>query len=205
MNLGCPGRYTDPGAAARLASSPPPRRALFLDRDGVINVDRGYVHRPDQVAFVDGIFDLCAAARDSGWLTIVATNQAGIGRGLYTESQFLEFTGWMHGEFERRGVPLSATYYCPHHPVSGRGPYLLDCPCRKPAPGMLQRAIADFAIDAAGSWLVGDKAGDIRAGRAAGVGTCLLLGPDPLPGEGGEKIGDLADALRRWVPAQGSA
>jgi len=106
------------------------------------------------------------------------TNQAGIARGFYDEAQFLAFTHWIHGEFARRGAPLLATYYCPHHPDAGLGAYKVACDCRKPAPGMLRAALRDFDIHPASSWMVGDKGGDIEAARAAGVGHAVLLAPD---------------------------
>lgn len=174
-----PGVYVDPRAPHYLERAGMPRRALLLDRDGVINIDRGYVHTPDQTAFVPGIFDLCRAAGEAGYLSIVVTNQAGIARGLYTESQFLRYTAWLHHEFESRGAPLLATYFCPHHPTAGSGAYLRDCGCRKPAPGMILAAAQCYGLDLTGSFMVGDKAGDIEAGRAAGVGTLVLLGDDP--------------------------
>lgn len=175
MTERCPGVFMDDGAQAALALLPPPRGAMFLDRDGVINTDRGYVHEPEQTEFAQGIFALCQAARDAGLVTIVVTNQAGIARGLYSERQFIDYTRWMHGEFARREVPLLATYYCPHHPTAGIGAYRLDCPCRKPAPGMLLGALNDFAIDPLRSTLIGDKVGDVQAGQAAGIARCVLL------------------------------
>ena len=181
MTMPCPGVYLDPAADVLLARHSAPRRALFLDRDGVINIDHGYVHAPDQTVFVDGIFSLCEAARDEGYVMVVVTNQAGIARGLYSEPQFVAYTRWLHAEFARRGAPLLATYYCPHHPTAGMGEYRLDCDCRKPAPGMLLEAIRDQAIDPARSLIIGDKTGDIEAGLAAGIGHCILLGEQQLP------------------------
>lgn len=183
MNTPCVAPFIDPGADAMLARAPAPRRALFLDRDGVINVDHGYVHRPEEVIWVPGIFEFVRDASAAGWLPIVVTNQAGVGRGYYNEDQFLAFTRWLHEEFARRGTPLLATYWCPHHAEAGVGEYKIDCPCRKPAPGMLLAAIADYRIDPAGSWMVGDKPGDMAAARAAGVGhlACLHDGESTGP------------------------
>lgn len=180
MTRNCPGVHVDDRAASTLAMWPAPHAALFLDRDGVINIDRGYVHTADQTEFTDGIFALCAAARGAGLAVIVVTNQAGIARGLYTEEKFLEYTDWMHGEFRRRGTPLLATYYCPHHPTAGTGEYLKDCDCRKPAPGMLLQALRDYGIDPARSLLVGDKPKDMQAAFEAGIGRRLLLGDRPV-------------------------
>src|SRR5438128_1203722 len=97
--------------------------ALFLDRDGVINIDRGYVYKQEDFEFVDGIFDLCRYATDLDYVLIVVTNQAGIGRGLYSEQDFLDLTDWMCGVFRERGVPLGKVYYCPSHPDHGVGAY----------------------------------------------------------------------------------
>lgn len=166
--------YLDPMAATLVAAWDTPRRALFLDRDGVINLDHGYVHSAAATDFVPGIFALVAAAHARGFRPIVVTNQAGIGRGYYDEAAFLAYTAWMHGEFARRGAPLLATFWCPHHPDAGRGDYRVGCECRKPAPGMLLAAIARFDIDPAHSLLVGDKQGDLDAASAAGVPAWLL-------------------------------
>lgn len=179
-------RYLDRSAHALLQAQAPPRRALFLDRDGVINVDHGYVSTPAQTTWIPGIFALCRDAHAAGYLPVVVTNQAGIARGHYTEAQFLAFTAWIHGEFRRRDAPLLATYYCPHHPTAGRGEFRCACDCRKPAPGMLLRAGRDLDLDMAGSVLVGDKASDLAAAAAAGVGAARLFEPsaanDGLPG-----------------------
>jgi len=146
-----------------------PSRALFLDRDGVINVNHGYVHTPERTDWVPGIFELCAAARDAGYVLVVVTNQAGIARGLYSESDFHSYTQWVHQQFESRGVSLLATYYCPHHPVAGIGDYRVECHCRKPQPGMLLAAQADWNVDPRRSCIIGDQSTDLKAAEAAGV------------------------------------
>lgn len=153
----------------------PKNRALFLDRDGVINVDRGYVCRPDDFQFKQGIFDLCRAAGTLGYLLVVVTNQAGIARGYYSESEFFELTEWMVARFAREGIRIARVYYCPYHPIHGLGVYRGDSPDRKPQPGMLLRAKADFDLDLGSSVLIGDKLSDIAAASAAGVGTKILL------------------------------
>jgi D-glycero-D-manno-heptose 1,7-bisphosphate phosphatase len=146
-----------------------PRRALFLDRDGVINVNHGYVHMPEQTDWVPGIFELCAAARDAGYALMVVTNQAGIARGLYSEAEFRTYTDWVHREFDARGVPLLATYFCPHHPEAGVGDYKVACNCRKPRPGMFLAAQADWNVDPARSCIIGDQSSDLQAAAAAQV------------------------------------
>lgn len=155
-----------------------PLKALFLDRDGVINVNHGYVHSPRQTQWLPGIFELARSATLAGYVLVVVTNQAGIARGYYTQAQFEEYTRWVHSRFAREGAPILATYYCPHHPQAGLGDLRVACACRKPAPGMLLRAIADYGIDPAASVLIGDSDSDIEAGKAAGIGRMVLLQGD---------------------------
>lgn len=143
-----------------------PRRALFLDRDGVINVDHGYVHSQERTDWMPGIFALVERASEAGLVCVVVTNQAGIARGFYDDEQFRRYSEWLHAEFRARGAPLLATYYCPHHPD---GMHAMRCACRKPASGMLLAAIENFQIDPARSLMIGDKPSDIEAATAAGV------------------------------------
>lgn len=158
-------------------------KALFLDRDGVINVERGYVHRHESFEFIPGIFELCSAAQGLGYVLVVATNQAGIARGYYSESDFNELTDWMMAKFKEKKVIITGVYYCPYHPVFGIGPYKYDSPDRKPYPGMLLRAQSDLDLDLGSSMLIGDKLSDIQAGCAAGVGTRILLSPERVESE----------------------
>ena len=153
------------------------RRALFLDRDGVVNEDTGYLHRIEECRFVDGIFAMTAAFAARGFAAVIATNQSGIGRGLFTEADFTALMDWMGGEFARHGVALAGIYHCPDHPTAGIGRYRRDNPWRKPGPGMLLQAAADLGLDLARSWTVGDKDRDIAAGRAAGIGTLVRYDP----------------------------
>jgi len=173
-------------------------RALLLDRDGVINVDHGYVHRIRDFEFVPGIFDLARAAHRSCYRVFVITNQAGIARGFYSEKQFDELTDWMCQEFASRGVPIAKVYFSPYHPTEGLGMYRKDDVSRKPHPGMILQAQSEFNLDLASSVLIGDKASDIRAGIAAGVGQNILLAPsDPgdLQGVAYRRISALDEAL----------
>jgi D-glycero-D-manno-heptose 1,7-bisphosphate phosphatase len=178
------------------------RRALFLDRDGVINVDHGHVHTADSFQFMDDIFDLVAAARGLGYLVIVVTNQGGIGRGYYTEDDFLALTDWMESWFTAQGAPIDAVYFCPNHPVHGLGRYREKTSMRKPGPGMLLQARDDFDIDLSCSIMIGDKLTDMQAGAAAGVGTLLWLNPDK-DAEPGRPIFALCDAIAHLTPAPG--
>ncbi len=182
-----------------------PIKALFLDRDGVINIDYGYIYRPDQIAFVDGIFDLCGAALRSGFQIIVVTNQAGVARGHYTEQQVNELHEWLKARFEERGVPILAVYYCPYHAEAGTGQYRVDSFDRKPKPGMFLRAKAEHDIDMAASVLVGDKMSDIEAGRAAGVATLVLFEPaeprELCVADFGFRAGSLS-AIAAWLASR---
>lgn len=175
------GRFLD---QIELASREPRaalRKALFLDRDGIINFDHGYVHTAGQTEWVPGIFELCTQAAGDGFLLVVVTNQAGIARGYYSEAEFLEYTRWVHEEFAARDVPLSATYYCPHHPSEGFGRYRVRCTCRKPQPGMLLAAMSELGISPDTSRLIGDKPTDIAAGVSAGISCCRLVEHAWLP------------------------
>jgi D-glycero-D-manno-heptose 1,7-bisphosphate phosphatase len=147
------------------------RRALFLDRDGVINVDHGYVHRQEDFDFVDGIFDLAAEATRGGLPLVVVTNQSGIGRGRYTEADFQALMRWVAAEFAARGTPLARIEHCPDHPDR-------PTPRRKPGPGMLLDAAAALGLDLAGSIMVGDQPSDAEAARRAGIGTRILVSAD---------------------------
>jgi D-glycero-D-manno-heptose 1,7-bisphosphate phosphatase len=174
------------------------RRALFLDRDGVINVDHGYVHRSEDFEFLPGIFELVRAARRRGLLPVVVTNQAGIARGYYDEAQFERLTAWMMARFATEGAALERVYHCPTHPTEGIGKYRVDSIDRKPGPGMLLRARDELGLDLGTSFMLGDKASDMLAGQAAGVGRLLLLHAMPdasgaLP-PGTRRVATLAEA-----------
>lgn len=174
------------------------RRALFLDRDGVINVDHGYVCSPEQTQFLDGIFDLCRAASDAGYLLVIVTNQAGIGRGLYSEQAYRSYMEWMQAQFASCGVRFAGIYHCPHHPTAAKGEYLKNCDCRKPAPGLIRKAAEELRLDLQNSILIGDKISDMQAAIAAGVGTRLLLQrAEPASGRGAEwtAVDSLTDAI----------
>jgi D-glycero-D-manno-heptose 1,7-bisphosphate phosphatase len=151
--------------------------AVFLDRDGVINHDAGYVWRTQEIRFIDGIFHLVGAIRAAGFLTIVVTNQAGVARGYFTEEDVRRLHDWLRKEFRTHGVEIDAFYYCPFHPAGTIPRYRADSPDRKPAPGMILRAAAEWSVDLSRSVLVGDKESDIEAGRRARVGTLILYDP----------------------------
>lgn len=153
------------------------RQALFLDRDGVINVDRGFVYRREDFEWLPGIFDLVRSARRRGLAVVVVTNQSGIGRGYYSEEDFFDLTGFMQQRFEAEDAPVTAVYHCPFHPEAEAARYRHpDHPWRKPHPGMLLQARADLGLDMASSVIFGDRSSDLEAGAAAGVGHLGLIG-----------------------------
>lgn len=150
-------------------------KALFLDRDGIINVDKNYVHKIDDFEFVDGIFEVTRYFQERGYLIIVITNQAGIGRGYYTEHDFEVLTKWMLEVFKEQGVNITKVYHCPFHPTHGIGEYKCESFDRKPNPGMLLKAIHSFDIDPKQSILIGDNITDIEAGLKSGIKHNLLI------------------------------
>lgn len=154
------------------------RRAVFLDRDGVINVDTTYCSRIEDFRFVDGVLEAAKALYAAGWLLVVVTNQSGIGRGYYTEVDFRRLTGWMKDVFEKAGAPLADVRFCPHHPDAAVPEYRCRCNCRKPAPGMILEAAETLGIDLTQSVMVGDKQGDMQAAKAAGIPHRILVGTD---------------------------
>lgn len=172
MNVPAPGFFADPGSVTPHVRGP----ALFLDRDGVVNVDRGYVASADRTEWMPGIFDTCARALSLGMRLVIVTNQAGIARGYYSEDDFLGYTSWVHEHFRARGVLLTATLYCPHHPTEGVGVLKSVCACRKPGPGMLLESERRLNVDLGSSSMVGDKLSDMQAGAAAGVRSLYYLG-----------------------------
>lgn len=151
------------------------KRAAFLDRDGVINVEHGYVHTWEDFEFVPGSIDAMRQLHQAGYALVVVTNQSGLARGMYTEAQYQQLTTTLREHLSRQGVPLAAVYHCPHHPKGTVAALAIDCDCRKPAPGMLLRAAQELGLSLADSLMVGDKAGDAQAARAAGVGTVMLV------------------------------
>jgi D-glycero-D-manno-heptose 1,7-bisphosphate phosphatase len=180
------------------------RSALFLDRDGIINVDQGYVHRPDQFEFVPGIFELARFwTNEMRRPIIVVSNQSGIGRGYFDEDAHAQLTRWMCGRFAAQGTAIARVYHCPYHPLQGVGRFSRDHPWRKPNPGMILQAASEFGLDLTQSAMVGDKMSDIEAAAAAGIGLRILVGTgDSMGGSAPlhELVADLEEALAllRW-------
>lgn len=172
--VGPRGRYV-----ARVPDPPILRPALFLDRDGVLNEDHGYVHSWADFHWVRGAREAVAAFNRAGWLVFVVTNQSGIGRGYYTEAAMHALHARMAAALAEAGGWIDAVYYCPQHPDATLQAYRHpDPPDRKPNPGMILRAMADWPVDRAGSILVGDKPADIEAAARAGVRGLLFPGGD---------------------------
>lgn len=144
-------------------------KVVFLDRDGVVNKEKNYLYRIEEFEFIDGLFDACRSFQSLGYAIIIVTNQSGIGRGYYTESDFHLLSEWMVGEFGKNGVTILDIYHCPHTPEA-------LCECRKPLPGMILEAAEIYDIDLPGSWLIGDKESDIEAAISAGIEHTVLVG-----------------------------
>ena len=154
---------------------PPPRRAVFLDRDGVLVHDDGFILREDHIRLIDGVAGALCALKKAGLALVVVTNQAAVARGLIGEPELGRLNDIIADRIECAGGPRpDATYFCPHHPDADLVEYRLHCACRKPRPGMLQRAAEEHGLDLQASVLVGDRMSDIAAGAAAGCRTVLV-------------------------------
>jgi D-glycero-D-manno-heptose 1,7-bisphosphate phosphatase len=168
-------------------------RAVFFDRDGVLNEDVGYLHRIEDFRWIDGAREALAMVARAGLLAIVVTNQSGVARGLYGEEDVDRLHAWMQRDLARDGVAITAFYSCPYHADAVSDRYrVADHPDRKPNPGMVLRAITDWNVDPARSMIVGDKPRDIEAGRRAGVPGLLFTG------------GNLAEAIAPWLAGAGA-
>lgn len=177
--------------------------AAFIDRDGVINEERGYVGKQCNFVLLPGVISGLLRLQSLGYNLVIVTNQAGIARGLYAEEDYLQLTRYMNELFSKQGITLSGVYHCPHLPVHGLGKYRLKCECRKPKPGLLFRARDDLDLDLSNSVLIGDKASDLGAGRAAGVQFCVLVRSGHLINDGDIQSADHCavdlDAAAYWL------
>lgn len=159
-------------------------KALFIDRDGIINQDFGYVSSVENFKFTDGIFDLLTCFAQAGYILVVVTNQSGIGRGYYKQSDFEFLTKWMIERFAEHKIEIKDVFFCPHAPEE-------QCRCRKPNTGMIESAVSAYNIDLTDSWMIGDKPSDVQLARNSGISKAIFIGA-----RGGE-IADLSfDSVR---------
>ena len=154
------------------------RRALFLDRDGIINEDRGYVHRVEDFIFLEPIFEICRCMSDADFHLVVVTNQSGIARGYFDEAAFASLTQWMLEAFQDRDIEIAGVFHCPYHPEGVVEGLNRTSELRKPEPGMLLQAQGELDLDLAASVLLGDSERDVEAARRAGVPCRLLVAGD---------------------------
>lgn len=148
-------------------------KALFLDRDGIINVDHGYIYQKEKFQFMEGIFELLHLFIQDGFQLFIVTNQSGIGRNYYTLSDFNTLTSWMITEFKKQHIPIEHAYHCPHTPDD-------HCHCRKPKTGMIETCLNTYNIDLTRSWLIGDKQSDIDLAHNAHIGHTIAIGQRPI-------------------------
>src|SRR5262249_3361162 len=151
------------------------RPAVFIDRDGTISEEVGYVNHPSRFRLFPYSAEAIRLLNDRGWLAIVITNQAGVARGYFSEELITQVHDRMQTELQDHDARLDAIFYCAHHPTVGEPPYRADCDCRKPKPGLIQRAANEMDIDLSGSWMVGDRYSDIELARNAGVRSAFVL------------------------------
>lgn len=151
------------------------RPAVFIDRDGTISEEVGYINHPSRFRVFPYSAPAIKLLNESGWLAIVVTNQAGVARGYFSEEMIKSVHERLDQDLESNGARLDAIYYCAHHPSLGEPPYLLDCDCRKPRPGLIRQADGEFGIDLKKSWMVGDRYSDVELARNAGVNSALVM------------------------------
>ena len=163
-------------------------RAVFLDRDGTINTERGYLHRVEDFEFIPGVPQAMKKLQDASYLLVVVTNQSGVARRFFTLESVQRLHRYMCFQLKGYGVNIDAIYFCPHHPISGYPPYNIACDCRKGKPGMLLQASGDLSIDLSQSYMIGDKMADIEAGVSAGCHSLLVGKGYIVAGESSQKM-----------------
>jgi len=144
------------------------KKVIFIDRDGVINKEIGYLYRIQDFEFIDGVFDTCKHFLSLGYEIIIITNQSGIARGFYKEEDFLKLNKWMLEKFYKKDIRIHDVFHCPHGPED-------NCNCRKPKPGLFLKAIKKYSVDINKSWMIGDKETDIQSARDAGIGKTIIV------------------------------
>jgi D-glycero-D-manno-heptose 1,7-bisphosphate phosphatase len=164
------------------------KKIVFLDRDGVINKEVGYLHKIEDFRFIDGVFNACLHFQSLNYQIIVITNQSGIGRGYYTEEDFHIINNWMLGKFSKKGIRILDVFFCPHGPES-------NCDCRKPKPGMLNQANDKHGIDMENSWMIGDKEADIKAANTAHIKNTILVKSGHVIDESNSKAKFILDSI----------
>jgi len=183
----------------------PPKGAIFLDRDGTIVRDVGYLRSADQMVILPGAAAAIRLLEKHGWPVVVVTNQSGVARGFLTERELGKIHDELCARLERDGAYLSRIYYCPHHPSEGRGAYKVACECRKPNPGMVRQAVLDLGVDPSMSYVVGDQTGDMELARRVGA-RGILIGHSGRAKEGlamlhAGSAADLWEAVQ-WIIAE---
>lgn len=188
-----------PGSTARarnLGGIAAVSKAAFLDRDGVINVDKGYVYRWEDFEFVAGAIEGLRLLLRQGYRLVIVTNQSGVARGYYSIADVEKLSASVIAHLRQQGVEIAGVYFCPHHPAGVVADFARECECRKPMPGMITRASQELGLDLSSSVLIGDKSSDIEAAHKAGVGRAFLIEHE------GDSSGErpLADGVARRFP-----
>ncbi|MCP3661087.1 MAG: D-glycero-beta-D-manno-heptose 1,7-bisphosphate 7-phosphatase [Gammaproteobacteria bacterium] len=153
-------------------------KAIILDRDGIINIDKGYVHNIEDFEFVEYIFEVLQQFQKLGYRLFIVTNQSGIAKGYYTEADFIKLNNHMIGEFKNNAIKIEKIVYCPHHPAGIREEYSIQCNCRKPESGMIEEILMEYEIDIDNSYMIGDSERDIIAGNNVGLKSVLISRKD---------------------------
>lgn len=165
-------------------------KTIFLDRDGVINKEVGYLHKIKDFEFIDGVFDACLYFQSLDYQIIIVTNQSGIERGYYSENDFHIVNNWMLEQFKDQGVDILDVFFCPHGPES-------NCDCRKPKPGMFNQANKKYDINMEDSWMIGDKEADVQAANAAGIENTVLVKSGHAIDEVNSKAEFILDSIKQ--------
>ena len=164
-------------------------KTIFLDRDGVINKEVGYLHKIEDFIFIDGVFEACLTFKKLNYRIIIVTNQSGIERGYFTLFDYKKLTKWMLNQFSKKNISILDVFFCPHGPKS-------KCDCRKPRPGMIIDAMNKYNIDLEKSWMIGDKETDIEAANLAGISNTILLRSGHKINESDSKSKYIIDSIK---------